>query len=55
MDHLKNTDTKFEKTISQDSETVRFREISTVRPNALEAANHIFDEHKGLMNRLEKL
>jgi len=50
-----SSDTMFEKIISPDGKEVTFRKIENIRPNILEAANEIFDEHKDLMKRLENL
>ncbi|KRL95856.1 AbrB family transcriptional regulator [Levilactobacillus hammesii] len=47
--------TEFEKIISPDGKEVIFRKIEAVRPNILEAANDIFDDHADLMKRLENL
>lgn len=48
-------DTTFEKIISPDGKEVIFRKVDTARPNVLEAANDLFDEHADLMKRLEDL
>jgi len=50
-----DANTKFEKIISPDGKEIVFRKVETVRPNILEAANDIFDNHADLMKRLEKL
>lgn len=47
--------TKFEKSISSDGKEVIFRKVEENRPNILEAANDIFDDHSDLMKRLENL
>ncbi len=48
-------ETTFEKIISPDGKEVTFRKVENVRPNILEAANDLFDEHADLMKRLEDL
>jgi hypothetical protein len=48
-------ETTFEKIISPDGKEVTFRKVEQVRPNVLEAANELFDEHEDLMKRLENL
>jgi len=50
-----DTDTKFEKVISSDGQEITFRKVKAVRPNILETANDLFDEHADLMKRLEDL
>ncbi|WP_143461909.1 AbrB family transcriptional regulator [Levilactobacillus enshiensis] len=47
--------TEFEKIISPDGKEVIFRKVEAVRPNILETANDIFDDHADLMKRLENL
>ncbi|WP_204120804.1 MULTISPECIES: AbrB family transcriptional regulator [Levilactobacillus] len=48
-------ETVFEKIISSDGKEVTFRKVEQVRTTVLETANGLFDEHKGLMKRLEDL
>ncbi|WP_367294977.1 AbrB family transcriptional regulator [Levilactobacillus yonginensis] len=48
-------ETTFEKIVSPDGKEVTFRKIENARPNILETANDIFDEHSDLMKRLENL
>ncbi|MFD1455509.1 AbrB family transcriptional regulator [Levilactobacillus lanxiensis] len=48
-------ETVFEKIISPDGKKVTFRKVEQVRMTVLEAANGLFDEHEGLMKRLEDL
>lgn len=50
-----DTTTEFEKIVSPDGNEITFRKVTTARPNILEAANQIYDQHADLMERLEKL
>ncbi|GEO68292.1 hypothetical protein [Levilactobacillus acidifarinae] len=47
--------TKFEKVVSPDGQSITFKKVKTTRPNILETANELFDEHADLMKRLEDL
>lgn len=50
-----DADTKFEKIVSPDGSEITFKKIDTVRPNILETANKLYDDHADLMKRLENL
>ncbi|MDT6951540.1 AbrB family transcriptional regulator [Companilactobacillus alimentarius] len=47
--------TRFEKTISPDGKEITFKKIEKVRPNVLETANKLYDDHADLMKGLENL
>ena len=47
--------TEFEKNVSPDGKEITFKKIERATPNILEIANNIYDEHEGLMKRLENL
>jgi len=55
-EHLQmDTTTEFEKIVSPDGKEITFRKLEAARPNILEIANSLYDQHADLMKRLEKL
>ena len=46
-------ETTFEKIVSPDGKEVTFRKAEQVRTTILGAASGLFDEHEGLMKKLE--
>jgi len=43
-----DTNTQFEKIISPDGQEIIFRKIKAARPNIIEIANDLFDEHMAM-------
>ena len=48
-------DTQFKKILADDGTSITFKKVEKRRPNVLEIANKLYDEHSDLMTRLSKL